>query len=329
MASLSPGPDPQGPRADSESLLRSRKRNFSEAEVSALLRGVSSRRKKLLAAPEDKVPLWQRTQIWKQVTEAVNTASGFRNRRTPGEVKKKWSDIKIEARKRQRLATERGDEGELRPMHKRILAILQRDQDLDCTIDLDQDQDCPITGDCPVRVKQEPGLHSGLDSVLDSGLDSGLALPTIVHVTTLKSEPLLSEFDPSSMSTSASTEHAQNNLFTERSHHGNHATEHAENNHATEHAQMNHVTERSHHGNHTTEHAQNNHDTERSHHGNNVTEHAQNNHTTEHAQSARPDLMLLLVQNQQQILDTLRDMAQTFSQINSSLKDIAHSLKNS
>lgn len=326
-----PGPG-TGHRADGESLLRSRKRNFSEAEVSALLRCVSARRKKLMAAPQDKVPLWQRTQIWKQVTEAVNAASGFRNRRTPGEVKKKWSDIKIEAKKRLRVATERGDDAELRPTDKRILAILQQDPDpvQDCTIDLDPDPEPDLS-----VVKQEPGLEPGLDS----------ALPTIVNVTTVKSEPLLSESDPNSSSTSASMDHAQINPFMDRAPINtfmdrapiNTFSERAqintftENfppvNHITERAQMNPFTESFPHINHITEQAKTGPFTERSQ-PEAVTEHAQTNHVSESAQFSQPNLMLLLLQNQQQILDTLRNMAQTFSQINSSLKDISQSLKN-
>ncbi|KAK7877309.1 hypothetical protein WMY93_031959 [Mugilogobius chulae] len=103
----------------------------------------------MLAPAAKGVPRWQRTLMWKQVTEAVNAASGHRNRRTMSEVKKKWTQ------------------------DKRIMSILNPNLDLDQDQDQDLEQD--LEQDLKLRVKQEP--------------EPG---PTIVHVTTLKSEPQLS-----------------------------------------------------------------------------------------------------------------------------------------
>ncbi|XP_072298949.1 uncharacterized protein [Eucyclogobius newberryi] len=273
----------RAPGADETQLLRSRKRNFSEAEVDALLRCVCARRKKLLLTSVDGVPRWQRSLMWKQVTEAVNVASGHQNRRTTREIKKKWSDIKIEAKKRYKSAAERGDDALLRPQDKRIICILDSGQNWD------RDQ-----APGPI-VKLEPGPG-----------------PTIIHVTTVKSEPQLSESEPSSSSPPASTEHAQTDPQTEQAKMDlctDLSTECAQTELSTQLPIEVHMEQQ------TPAHCK-------------CTEHAQRTSYTEHAQCApSSDLMVALLRNQQQILETLRNMNDTFSHISSSLKDISHSLR--
>src|SRR4029434_3418178 len=73
-----------------------RKKNYSEAEISVLLREVEMRANTLFGSLSGCVK--SKCVAWQGVTQAVNEVGG--NQRTLPEVKKKWADLKLHSKKR-------------------------------------------------------------------------------------------------------------------------------------------------------------------------------------------------------------------------------------
>ncbi|XP_034564486.1 nuclear apoptosis-inducing factor 1-like [Notolabrus celidotus] len=108
---------------------RTKKRNFSESEIETLVGEVESRKNVLFGSHGTGVTNKKKCSEWQQVAAAVNTVSG--TERTVPELKKKWSDLKVEAKRR--IATHRqsvtatgGGTGtpELTPLEDRMASIL-------------------------------------------------------------------------------------------------------------------------------------------------------------------------------------------------------------
>ncbi|KAJ8278248.1 hypothetical protein GJAV_G00085550 [Gymnothorax javanicus] len=75
-----------------------KKKNFSNREIEVLLEEVERRRYILLSGVSVGISRKRKRMEWQRVCAAVN-AAGSANRTTP-EVKKKWSDLKVQAKKR-------------------------------------------------------------------------------------------------------------------------------------------------------------------------------------------------------------------------------------
>ncbi|XP_034543279.1 uncharacterized protein LOC117815582 [Notolabrus celidotus] len=109
---------------------RERKKNFSEAEIEIILGEVESRKHIVFSSVSCGVNGTEKGKAWKEVTEAVNDVSAVV--RTIQEVKRKWFDLKIEAKKRIKLSkdnsTATGGGGpsqpRLCPIDERIAGII-------------------------------------------------------------------------------------------------------------------------------------------------------------------------------------------------------------
>ncbi|XP_047445722.1 nuclear apoptosis-inducing factor 1-like [Mugil cephalus] len=105
-----------------------KKKNFSPGEIETLLLNVSLRKKILFSSVRCGVSSPVKRQAWQDITRAVNAVGT--EQRTVGEVKKKWSDMKTEAKKRLAAAgrsdtgTERGQEVRATHVDERIGAII-------------------------------------------------------------------------------------------------------------------------------------------------------------------------------------------------------------
>lgn len=77
---------------------RERKKNFSEAEIEIILSEVELKKHILFSSISSGVTGTGKSKAWKEVTDAVNVVSAVP--RTMPEVKRKWFDIKMEAKKR-------------------------------------------------------------------------------------------------------------------------------------------------------------------------------------------------------------------------------------
>ncbi|XP_059204107.1 uncharacterized protein LOC131983404 [Centropristis striata] len=77
---------------------RERKKNFSEAEIEVILGEVESKKNILFSSVSSGVTGTGKAKAWREVTDAVNVVSVVQ--RTTAEVKRKWFDIKLDAKKR-------------------------------------------------------------------------------------------------------------------------------------------------------------------------------------------------------------------------------------
>ncbi|MDG2555480.1 SANT/Myb-like DNA-binding domain-containing protein [Vibrio parahaemolyticus] len=77
---------------------RERKKNFSEAEIEIILGEVDLRKNILFSSVSSGVTGTGKAKAWREVTDAVNVVSVVQ--RTMSEVKRKWFDMKLEAKKR-------------------------------------------------------------------------------------------------------------------------------------------------------------------------------------------------------------------------------------
>uniref|UniRef100_A0A8C5CWD2 Myb/SANT-like DNA-binding domain-containing protein n=1 Tax=Gadus morhua TaxID=8049 RepID=A0A8C5CWD2_GADMO len=124
------------PRPEIHLLIRSpgtmnrvKKRNFTESELAILLHEVEMRKHMLFGTLSTGINAKQKRNEWERVCEAVN-AVGFQQR-TNSEIKKKWSDLKVEVKQRvsahRRSVTETGGGtgvGELSPFDLRVAALI-------------------------------------------------------------------------------------------------------------------------------------------------------------------------------------------------------------
>ena len=106
-----------------------RRPNFTGAEVEVMLQGVEVKRGILFSSVNEGYKPSQKNEAWDEITREVNVVSG--QGRTSAEVKKKWADVKSEAKKiiakvnREIMATGGGTAGlRLGEMDQRIQAIL-------------------------------------------------------------------------------------------------------------------------------------------------------------------------------------------------------------
>ncbi|MDG2555484.1 SANT/Myb-like DNA-binding domain-containing protein [Vibrio parahaemolyticus] len=82
-----------------------RKRNFSETEIEVLVDEVSARRETLFGGHSSGITNKRKATEWHAVATAVSAAG---TERSVAEIKKKWSDLKVEAKKSGFAPPERG-----------------------------------------------------------------------------------------------------------------------------------------------------------------------------------------------------------------------------
>ena len=75
-----------------------KKKNFTETEMEVLLSEVETRKNVLFVTLSSDISRKRKRSGWESVCEAVN-AVGSENR-TQAEVKKRWSDIKVDVKRR-------------------------------------------------------------------------------------------------------------------------------------------------------------------------------------------------------------------------------------
>ena len=108
---------------------RVKKRNFTESELEILLHEVEMRKHMLFGTLSTGINAKQKTNEWERVCEAVNAVGS--QQRTHSEIKKKWSDLKVEVKRRvsahRRSVTATGGGtgvGELSPFDLRVAALI-------------------------------------------------------------------------------------------------------------------------------------------------------------------------------------------------------------
>ncbi|XDV33494.1 hypothetical protein PO909_003891 [Leuciscus waleckii] len=75
-----------------------KKRNFSDVEIETITREVEKNKIVLFGSLKSGIKGAHKNKIWNQITSSVNSVGV--EKRTPAEVKKKWSDIKIATKRR-------------------------------------------------------------------------------------------------------------------------------------------------------------------------------------------------------------------------------------
>uniref|UniRef100_A0A8C5C235 Myb/SANT-like DNA-binding domain-containing protein n=1 Tax=Gadus morhua TaxID=8049 RepID=A0A8C5C235_GADMO len=108
---------------------RGKKRNFTESELEILLHEVEMRKHMLFGTLSTGTNAKQKRSEWERVCEAVNAVGS--QQRTHSEIKKKWSDLKVEVKRRvsahRRSVTATGGGtgvGELSPFDLRVAALI-------------------------------------------------------------------------------------------------------------------------------------------------------------------------------------------------------------
>uniref|UniRef100_A0A8C5AEI9 Myb/SANT-like DNA-binding domain-containing protein n=1 Tax=Gadus morhua TaxID=8049 RepID=A0A8C5AEI9_GADMO len=106
---------------------RGKKRNFTESELEILLHEVEMRKHMLFGTLSTGINAKQKRSEWERVCEAVNAVGS--QQRTHSEIKKKWSDLKVEVKRRahRRSVTATGGGtgvGELSPFDLRVAALI-------------------------------------------------------------------------------------------------------------------------------------------------------------------------------------------------------------
>ncbi|KAA0723921.1 hypothetical protein E1301_Tti015391 [Triplophysa tibetana] len=107
-----------------------KKRNFSELEIETLTTQVGNHSLVLFGSLKSGVKGGHKKAIWKKITDVVNSV-GIESR-TPAEVKKKWSDLKLATKKRVAVMKRIMETGAgqpdsslvLMPIEERIAAII-------------------------------------------------------------------------------------------------------------------------------------------------------------------------------------------------------------
>ena len=75
-----------------------KKRNFTQCKVEVLVSEVDTRKKVLFGGLAEGIANAKKAAEWQHVADAVNNVAS--EGRTVADIKKKWSDIKVEAKKR-------------------------------------------------------------------------------------------------------------------------------------------------------------------------------------------------------------------------------------
>ncbi|XP_061593275.1 nuclear apoptosis-inducing factor 1-like [Cololabis saira] len=152
-----------------------KKRNFTECEMETLLSEVEARKRVLSGTLSSGITRKRKRSEWDSVCDAVNAVGS--EQRTHAELKKKWSDIKVEVKRRtaahrQSVAKTGGGKGEddLTPFQQRVAAIVG-DTALTGVVgahagDSDYPQDDEIGGD----TRSQPRVTDSGDSPGVSGV---------------------------------------------------------------------------------------------------------------------------------------------------------------
>lgn len=82
---------------------KTKKRNFTQCEIEVLVGEVDTRKKMLFGGHSVGITNAKKALEWQHVADAVNAAAS--EGRTVAEIKKKWSDIKVDAKKRLAFTT--------------------------------------------------------------------------------------------------------------------------------------------------------------------------------------------------------------------------------
>ncbi|XP_010778572.1 uncharacterized protein, partial [Notothenia coriiceps] len=133
---------------------RGKKRNFNNCEVEILVGEVETRQNILFGGHSIGVTNAKKATEWQHVADAVNFASA--QGRTVAEIKKKWSDIKVDAKKRlashrQSVCATGGGKGapELTPMDERLAGIIGESLLSGVVTEADGDTDVKVAPDEP------------------------------------------------------------------------------------------------------------------------------------------------------------------------------------
>ncbi|CAM4681829.1 unnamed protein product [Leuciscus chuanchicus] len=108
---------------------KTKKHNFTQCEVEIIVGEVEKRSKMLFGGHSVGITNAKKALEWQKVADAVNAAAS--QPRTVAKIKKKWSDIKVDAKKRlalhrQSVSATGGGKGtpELTPLDERLAAII-------------------------------------------------------------------------------------------------------------------------------------------------------------------------------------------------------------
>ncbi|XP_026113218.1 nuclear apoptosis-inducing factor 1-like [Carassius auratus] len=160
---------------------KSKKRNFTQCEVEVIVGEVEKRRKMLFGGHSVGITNAKKALEWQTVADAVNAVAS--QPRTVAEIKKKWSDIKVEAKKRlalhrQSVSATGGGKGtpELTPLDERLAAIIGESLLSGVVTEAEGDTDAP---DAPGDTVA--GCSSGA-----SGYDAAAEQPSGLSVSTAR-----------------------------------------------------------------------------------------------------------------------------------------------
>lgn len=131
---------------------KSKTRNFSEAEIEVLVSEVDERKAILFGGHSSGITNLKKYLEWQHITAAVNAVASA-NRTVP-DVKKKWSDLKVGAKKwlashRQSVCATGGGKGapDLSPMETRMASILGQTSVCGIVSEREADTDVLDTGE--------------------------------------------------------------------------------------------------------------------------------------------------------------------------------------
>ncbi|XP_037402214.1 myb-related transcription factor, partner of profilin-like [Pygocentrus nattereri] len=144
---------------------KTKKRKFGECEVEVLVSEVEARKNVLFGSLSSGVTNKRKFVEWQHVAAAVNSVSS--TSRTVAEVKKKWSDLKVDAKKRISLhrksaSATGGGKATLSPspFHERMACLIG--EPLLSGVVTEKEGDEPITGE-PERTVGVDSSHSAED----------------------------------------------------------------------------------------------------------------------------------------------------------------------
>lgn len=131
---------------------KTKKRNFTDTETEVLVSEVDQRKVILFGSHSSGITNKKKCVEWQHVTAAVN-AVGSTNRTVP-EIKKKWSDLKVGAKKRlachrQSVSATGGGQGapKLSPLETRMASIIGETSVCGIVSEREGDTDMVVTGE--------------------------------------------------------------------------------------------------------------------------------------------------------------------------------------
>lgn len=133
---------------------RAKKRNFTQCEVEVLIGEVDTRKRVLFSGHSAGITNARKAIEWQNVADAVNQVVS--EGRTVAEIKKKWSDIKVDAKKRialhrQSVCATGGGKGtpELTPTDEKLAGIIGESLLSGVVTEAEGDTDAPETAETP------------------------------------------------------------------------------------------------------------------------------------------------------------------------------------